>query len=365
MRQVAVAVCLFVSAGLVWSADRLVQVPVSPILLLPGAKKPSRLRLDVVVDGQPPTAAWEAFLDRLFDYFDRDGDGLLSRDEASRMVPLPIPGRNELTVDFAKLDADGNGKASRAELKSFCRTNGFAPVVVVVEPPSAADLRLAELLFRWLDANSDSKLTQVELRRAPLLFRKFDLNEDEFLDRAELLASTSSDPRPGKSQLRLGEVRGHADVVLRLHLGAKARTASIEGKDAHRFRLAAATVPNGLHRLHGPEGRWWATFRAVRVTPAVGSAREFLVSQFKTALGDRDVLTKDDLEQDLTLSGLRELFRYADRNADDQLSLTELEAYLKLVELGVRAQVWIKIMDRGRNPFPYLDADEAALTEDR
>jgi len=189
------------------------------------------------------------------------------------------------------------------------------------------------------------------------LFRKLDLNEDEFLDRAELLASTSSDPRPGKPQVRLGAVGDDADTVLRLNIGTKAQPASIEGKSADRFRLTAAAAPNGLHRLQGPEGRWWATFRAIRVTPAVGSAREFLVSQFKTALGDRAVLTKVDLEQDRTLSGLQELFRYADRNADNRLSLAELEDYLKLVELGVRAQVWIKVMDRGRNPFPYLDAD--------
>src|SRR5262245_60390702 len=115
MRRVALAVCLFVSAGLAWSADRPEQAPAGPVSLLPGAKEPSRLRLDVIVDGQPPTAAWDVFLDRLFDFFDRDGDGLLGRDEASRMVPLPIPGRNELIIDFAKLEADGNGKASRAE----------------------------------------------------------------------------------------------------------------------------------------------------------------------------------------------------------------------------------------------------------
>jgi Ca2+-binding EF-hand superfamily protein len=348
---------LLVSAGLAWSADRPEQAPAGPVLLFPGAKGPSRLRLDVVVDSQSPTTAWDAFLDRLFDFFDQDGDGLLSRDEASRMFPLPIPGRNELIIDFAKLDADGNGKASRAELKSFCRANGFGPVVVVVAPPSADDLRLAELLFHRLDADGDGKLTQAELRRAPLSFRKFDLNEDEFLDLAELLASTSSDPRPGKPQVRLDAVGDNADAVLRLNIGTKAQAASIEGKGADPFRLAAAPVPNGLHRLHGPEGRWWTTFRTARVTPAVGSAREFLVSQFKTALGHRAMLTNADLEQDLTLSGLLELFRYADRNADNRLSLAELEDYLKLVELGVRAQVWIKVTDRGRNLFPYLDAD--------
>jgi Ca2+-binding EF-hand superfamily protein len=52
-----------------------------------------------------------------------------------------------------------------------------------------------------------------------------------------------------------------------------------------------------------------------------------------------------------------ELFRYADRNGDDRLSPEELEGYLHLVELGMRAQVWIRVTDRDRNPFDFLDGD--------
>src|SRR5258708_2375110 len=92
LRRAAVAGCLILSAGLAWAADRREAARAGPVLVLPGAKEPCRVRLDVVVDGQSPTAAWEAFLDSLFDWFDRDGDGSLSRDEASRMVPLPLPG---------------------------------------------------------------------------------------------------------------------------------------------------------------------------------------------------------------------------------------------------------------------------------
>src|SRR5262249_8356342 len=98
MSRAAVALCLFVSAGLAWPAGPAVrpgQPPGGPVLALPGENGPFRLRLDVVIDGKPPTAAWDAFLDRLFDFFDRDGDGWLSRDEVSRMVPLPLPGGKE------------------------------------------------------------------------------------------------------------------------------------------------------------------------------------------------------------------------------------------------------------------------------
>jgi Ca2+-binding EF-hand superfamily protein len=359
VRRVAVVVSLLVSAGLAGLArpgDR-PEPPAGPVLLLPCAKGPVRLRVDVVIDGQPPAAAWDAFLDRLFDYFDRDGDGFLSRDEAGRMVPLPLPGRRELTIDFARLDADGDGKASRAEWKGYCRGNGCGPVVVVVEPSSADDLRLGELFFRRLDADGDGKLTRAELRRAPRALHKFDLNDDEFLDLAELLAFAPSAPPPPEAGVKLAGAGEEAEAVLRLDVGTKTPAAAVVGKGSERFRLAAARVPGGLHRLGDPEGRWAVTFRTARVVPAVGSAGEFLLSQFKTTLGDRTALTKADLEQDPTLGGLGELFRYADRDGDNRLSLAELEAYLKLVEAGVRAQVWIKVTDRGRNPFPSLDAD--------
>jgi hypothetical protein len=95
----------------------------------------------------------------------------------------------------------------------------------------------------------------------------------------------------------------------------------------------------------------------LRQSPDVQSAAAFLLAQFKAALGDRPSLAKADLEQDATLGGLLELFRYADRNADNLLSLKELEDYLRLIDLGMRAQVWITVRDCDRNPFHYLDSD--------
>src|SRR5262249_35290080 len=136
--RLTAAVCVLVSATFAWCADG-EKTPAGPVLLLPDATSPCRLRLDVTVDGKPPTAAWEDFLDRLLDFFDRDGDGCLSRAEADRMFLLPLPGRNKLTIDFARLDANGDGKASRAELKAYCLANGFTPVVTVLEPVSEVD----------------------------------------------------------------------------------------------------------------------------------------------------------------------------------------------------------------------------------
>ena len=79
-------------------------------ILFPAGGKTVRLRLAVTIDEQSPDVAWEAFLDKLFDYFDRDGDGLLSATEAGRIFPLPLPGDRDAKMDFARLDSDRDGE---------------------------------------------------------------------------------------------------------------------------------------------------------------------------------------------------------------------------------------------------------------
>ncbi len=218
-------------------------------------------------------------------------------------------------------------------------------------------LRLGEALRRWLDLNSDGKLTQAELRRAPELLRKLDLNEDEFLDQAELLASAPPARSSGKPQVRLAEAGPPVDALLRMNLAGKGSQATLEGVGAGSLRLTVAPSANGLYRLYGLERRWSVCFRSVRTVPDVRSAGEFLAAQFRAALGDQEALPRTAVEQDPALGGLLELFPCADRNGDNRLSLAELESYLDLIDRGVRSQVWIKVTERARNPFHFLDTN--------
>jgi Ca2+-binding EF-hand superfamily protein len=353
MKAAGVVVCFILAAAARGAAagDR----PADAVLLLPGAREPSTVELVISLDGKRPDVAWEAFLGHLFNYFDRDGDGWLSRDEVRRMFPLPLPGGKTLALDLAKLDTDGDDKVSRAELTTFCRRGGFRPVVVSVEPPADADLRVAELLFRRLDLNGDGKLSRGELRRAPELLRKLDLNEDEFLDMPELLASAPAVALRAEAVVTLGN--GGAGAVLRLALGSNKVAPTLGGRGAALPRLAVSPSGEGVHRLYGPSGRWAVTFRTARVRPDVAAAGAFLMAQFKAALGDRDALTRADLEQDPTLRALVALFPYADRNGDGRLTTVELANYLRLIESGAMSQVWVRVTDRGRNPFDFLDTD--------
>lgn len=330
-----------------------------PDLLFPGERGQLRLRLQISADGQAPETAWEAFLNKLFDHFDRDGDGSLSAAEAARVFPLPLAGGREAVVDFGRLDADRDGKGSRAELKAFYRKAGFTPVVVIVVPPAADDLRLNEALFRHLDRDGDGKLTKAELEKAGSLLRRLDENEDEVLTAAELLSPLQEKGTPAteKSVVEAAASDGTTpDAILRIVLGKEHQRPSLTGPRSKAIE-ALAERPGGpfLLRVAGslctvaaaPE-KQGASFRA---------AQSFFLAQFKAAASNRPSIEKKHLEQDGASQVLAGLFDNADRDGDGKLSLVELDAFLALVGEGVVCQVAVTVQDRGRNLFHALDQD--------
>ncbi len=329
---------------------------------LPTGKEAARLRVAVTVDGRSPEAAWGQFLDKLFDHFDRDGDGVLSAAEAARVFPLPLPDGRTVKMDFAKLDANGDGKATRTEFREFYRANGFAPVVSIIRSPTAEQRRLSEALFRHLDRDGDGRLTRAELEKAPALLRRLDENEDEILTPAELLALEPPDTGVvGESVLKAVPATGTPDAVLRLDPGEKSLPRLLDPK-AGLFQAigttAAFRVPAGLGTV---------------ITRADGgnrflSAKAFYLAQFTDALGSKPSLGKSDLEADPGLQALAAMFDAADRDGDGKLTAAELQAFLDLIELGIACQVVVNVQDRGGNLFDLLDAnsdgvlDLAALT---
>jgi Ca2+-binding EF-hand superfamily protein len=306
------------------------------VLRFPAGDSAVSLRVEVP-DAEP---AWAAFLDALFAHFDRDGDGTLSPAEAARVFPLPLPGGKAVAMDFAALDADRDGKGSRAEFRAFYRGRGFTPVVVVVRPAPDDARRLGAALFRHLDRDGDGRLSAAELRQAPALLRRLDEDEDEVLTAAELLSTGTPDPIPAAG---LGLTTGDAKDVLRLATG---KPPAVTGD---RFVLSA----DGS-RLAVPGGTCTVTVSAADPAAGFRVAKAFYQAQFKAAAGDKPA-AKAVFEADPAARVLVELFDAADRDGDGRLTRAELDAFLDLVERGVGCQTVVTVTDRGRNLFDLFD----------
>jgi Ca2+-binding EF-hand superfamily protein len=327
-------------------------------LVLPGGKQ--RLRLELHVEGPAPAATWEAFLDRWFDYFDRDGDGTLSRAEAGRIFALPLPGGKSAAFDFGHADTNGDGKITRAEMRAYYTRASFTPVLTVVRPATLEDVRVAEALFRHLGPDRGGLLSAEKLKRASDLLTKLDENEDEVLTVAEVLSlgvdASRKSPTAGDCKWAAADKQlsppvlsfvcgGVKDPASRIKSVPKAIEIIAGTKDAAAPRLRHGDVVLAISSS-GADPAW-----------AVSLSRQFVLAQFKSAAGSKQWLEKRHVEDDASLQIVAALFDDADRNGDGKLTLDELEKFLALVEQGVGCCLLITLQERGRNLFALWDAD--------
>lgn len=315
----------------------LLSPPSSVDVLFPNGDKPVRLRVMMTADGQSPEVAWREFLDRLFTHFDRDGNGTLNKEETGRVVPLPVIG-SEVKPDFAKMDADCDGKVTAGEFREFFRTAGFTPVVGVVSPPTVRSLEVAEALFAALDRDGDNTLSAKELKAAPDLLRRFDENEDDELSEAELLAGWSGKVVEGKSALRVVPSEGTPDAVV--SLGA----------------ASPINMPGG-RMIFVPDPAD-DSFRRRPLT-----AKELVAEQFAAVGGKADKpIPKSAVEGVRTARAVAAVFDAADHDGDGKLSAAELTVFSDLVEDGARCQVVLELRDGGKSLFDLLNRDGSTLT---
>src|SRR5262245_28827982 len=238
------------------SATALAQSPgPRPSVTLISPRDRIRIELDILVDGQPTTVAWDRFLDRFFDFFDRDADGALSRSECSRLPSLPLPNRTQLDFLLFALDRDKNGRVSPFELKIHCVDHSYLSVITSDKPPTADDLRLSEVFRQWFDENGDGAISANELLRTARTMSRYDLDEDGVLAQSELLSNGADRPLPTTSAS--GGATGLNERSIQLQVNLDASVGSVQvTKDRHALLTAVDGERASNARFRGPEFAW-------------------------------------------------------------------------------------------------------------
>jgi Ca2+-binding EF-hand superfamily protein len=170
-----------------------------------GDRGPILIELKIHIDGKPLREVHDALMRKLFDYADRDGDGVLSRSEAAA-APSPATLSNPLTLLGGRLPgiqqrfrAGPDGKVTREALAAYYRRSGLPPLLVsdgssqantfrlIGAPEETSAEKLTDRLFELLDTDKDGKLSRKELEAAPEILGKMDVDEDEMITSAEVM----------------------------------------------------------------------------------------------------------------------------------------------------------------------------------
>jgi Ca2+-binding EF-hand superfamily protein len=182
-------------------------------VLVFAAQRPVRVRVTALNEGKSVGAVWYTQLKKLFDFCDRDGDGFLSEKELR--YAFSDAGLSQLLANgfyqpggvsgppFAAADKDGDGKVSFEEFAtSYPRTASQMLRALPQQPDNTGNAAVTEALFKLLDADGDGRLTRAEVLAAEKLLATRDADEDECLSMPELVPNLP-DPRFGGRRVLL------------------------------------------------------------------------------------------------------------------------------------------------------------------
>lgn len=166
-------------------------------LVLLAPSHPVFIRLDVQVDGVGLKGVRFAYAGQLLKQHDKNGDGVLDKDEAAKMAPLvkstSASETFSVSESWVSVDRDpADDQVTVAELADWIdRILGF-PFSLAARPERATQ---SIDLFGLLDTNHDGRLSVAEQRAAEQTLAKLDLDEDEAFTIDELQPMLSQQAR--------------------------------------------------------------------------------------------------------------------------------------------------------------------------
>lgn len=164
-------------------------------LVVLGADRGVRVRVHVTVDGTPTAQLWREAYAALFAFYDRDGDGALTPQEAERLPSVValrqllwgiLPANFGTAPPWADLDGDRDGKVSRAELVAYYTRHGLGKVIIGVGKAPATEA-LTTALLKQLDKDQNRALTEKAWKSAEQTLAKLDQNDDELIGAGEIV----------------------------------------------------------------------------------------------------------------------------------------------------------------------------------
>lgn len=330
---------------------------------------PKVVRVEVTLDGKPTGPLWDAAVDDLFKFFDRNGDGKLDKTERERLVTPSAPRRRPNTApderpagDFeflGKLAFDAKAETvDRAALAAALKAAGFGPLTITTQTGRADNPALTAALFKHLDANGDGKLSTAELKNAREALAHLDVNEDELLTVPEILGRAVStqqrqvvrDDRAGNDALAApdwlvlqGDEASAVAALVKRGVPKPGGKMNADEVTAWLHRPPDLTITAALSRKPGesrvtpsndrltPDGR-----QVTLIEGAAPARREALAEVFQSAAGGTDPLAG-------TTGGWAGAVRSS--------------AFATAYEKFAACRATLEVTDRGRSLFDWLDTD--------